>query len=158
MLLADCYVRRDEVALIVFKGQQAELVLPPTRSLVRAKRQLAALPGGGGTPLASALDLGAQVLTQLERRGCTPVFILLTDGRANVCRDGTTGRAPATEDAADAARALRLQTGARGMVIDTSPRPHRLARELAADLDALYLPLPNADAHRLQTAVAAATV
>ena len=51
LLLADCYVRRDEVALIAFRGRTAELILPPTRSLTRAKRSLAALPGGGGTPL-----------------------------------------------------------------------------------------------------------
>ena len=56
LLLADCYVRRDRVALIAFRGKTAELLLPPTRSLVRAKRSLAGLPGGGGTPLAAALD------------------------------------------------------------------------------------------------------
>ena len=56
LLLADCYVRRDEVAVIAFRGKGAELLLPPTRSLVRAKRALAGLPGGGGTPLAHALE------------------------------------------------------------------------------------------------------
>ena len=56
LLLADCYVRRDQVAVIAFRGRGAELLLPPTRSLVRAKRSLAALPGGGGTPLAAGLD------------------------------------------------------------------------------------------------------
>jgi magnesium chelatase subunit D len=54
LLLADCYVRRDRVALIAFRRKSAELLLPPTRSLVRAKRSLAALAAGGGTPLASA--------------------------------------------------------------------------------------------------------
>src|SRR6202012_5594833 len=55
LLLVDCYVRRDEGALIAFRGQAAELVLPPTRSLARAKRSLAALPGGGGAPLSAAI-------------------------------------------------------------------------------------------------------
>ncbi len=55
LLLADCYIRRDQVAVIAFRGRTAELLLPPTRSLVRAKRSLAGLPGGGGTPLASAI-------------------------------------------------------------------------------------------------------
>ena len=56
LLLADCYVRRDQVALLAFRGKEAELLLPPTRSLVRAKRSLAGLPGGGGTPLAAGID------------------------------------------------------------------------------------------------------
>jgi len=58
LLLADCYVRRDRVALITFRGTGAEVLLPPTRSLVRAKRSLAGLPGGGGTPLAAGIDAG----------------------------------------------------------------------------------------------------
>ena len=56
LLLADCYVRRDSVAVVGFRGRAAELLLPPTRSLVRAKRSLAELPGGGGTPLAAGFD------------------------------------------------------------------------------------------------------
>ncbi|EED32365.1 protoporphyrin IX Magnesium chelatase subunit ChlD [gamma proteobacterium NOR5-3] len=153
LLLADCYVRRDEVALIVFRGSGAELLLPPTRSLVRAKRSLSTLPGGGGTPLAAGIDATAELLEMLERRGATPAYVMLTDGRGNVCRDGTTGREPALADAMSAARNLRLCSSAAGMVIDTSPRPHRSAAELAQSLDALYLPLPNANASQLQAVV-----
>ena len=54
LLLAEAYVKRAYVALVAFRGTTAELLLPPTRSLVRAKRGLAGLPGGGGTPLAAA--------------------------------------------------------------------------------------------------------
>jgi magnesium chelatase subunit D len=153
LLLADCYVRRDEVALIAFRGDGAELLLPPTRSLVRAKRSLSALPGGGGTPLAAAIDATADLLEMLDRRGATAAYVMLTDGRGNVCRDGRTGREPALEDAMSAANHLRLRSTASGMVIDTSPRPHRSASNLAKALGALYLPLPNADAAQLQAAV-----
>jgi magnesium chelatase subunit D len=153
LLLADCYVRRDEVAMIAFRGDMAELILPPTRSLVRAKRSLSALPGGGGTPLAGAIDATAELLEVLERRGATPAYVMLTDGRANVCRDGSTGRAAAMDDAQSAAKALALRSDAAGMVIDTSPRPHRSASSLAEALGAHYVPLPNADAAQLQAAV-----
>jgi magnesium chelatase subunit D len=153
LLLADCYVRRDEVALIAFRGDGAELLLPPTRSLVRAKRSLSALPGGGGTPLAAAIDATADLLEMLDRRGATAAYVMLTDGRGNVCRDGRTGREPALADAMTAAGHLRLRSAASGMVIDTSPRPHRSASNLAEALGALYLPLPNADAAQLQAAV-----
>ena len=69
LLLADCYVRRDRVALVSFRGAGAELLLPPTRSLVAARRALTALPGGGGSPVAAGLELAARVASQLVRAG-----------------------------------------------------------------------------------------
>jgi magnesium chelatase subunit D len=66
LLLADCYVRRDRVAMLAFRGKGAELMLPPTRSLVRAKRSLAGLPGGGGTPLAAGMDAAARTRAGLR--------------------------------------------------------------------------------------------
>jgi len=152
LLLADCYVRRDQVALIAFRGQAAELLLPPTRSLVRAKRSLAALPGGGGTPLASGVDAAAMLSDLALRRGGTPTVIMLTDGRANIALDGTQGREQAFNEALEAAAALRV-AGVRCMVIDTSPRPHANAERLAEAMQGTYLPLPHADARTLSLAV-----
>jgi len=152
LLLADCYVRRDQVALIAFRGEQADVLLPPTRSLVRAKRNLASLPGGGATPLTSAIDAAVALADQIQRRGGTPSVVFLTDGRGNISRDGTRGREPAGSEALAAAAALR-EAGIRGMVIDTSPRPHPMAEQLAAAAGALYLPLPHANAQRLRQAV-----
>ncbi len=145
LLLADCYVRRDQVALIAFRGRAAELLLPPTRSLTRAKRSLSGLPGGGGTPLAAALDAAATLVNDLQRRGQAPLVVLLTDGRANVARDGAGGRERAQADALDAGRRLALLQ-APLLMIDTSPRPQREAAELAAALCGRYLPLPHAGA------------
>ena len=61
LLLADCYVRRDEVSLIAFRGTAAEMILPPTRSLLRAKKELAGLPGGGGNATGIRLGCGAGI-------------------------------------------------------------------------------------------------
>ncbi|MCX7071535.1 MAG: magnesium chelatase subunit D [Gammaproteobacteria bacterium] len=154
LLLADCYVRRDRVAVIGFRGASAELLLPPTRSLVRAKRSLAGLPGGGGTPLATALDAATELADAIRRRGETPGIVLLTDGRANIGRDGKPGRAQAEADASAAARRLAA-AGHATLFVDTSPRAQPAAAKLAAELRALYLPLPFADARSLSAAVKA---
>lgn len=154
LLLADCYVRRDQVALIAFRGTIAELLLPPTRSLARAKRSLAGLPGGGGTPLASALDAALLLADGVRRKGQTPSIVLLTDGRANIARDGAQGRERAGEDATKAAKALR-GAGFASVLVDTSPRPGPAGAALAADMGARYLPLPHADAAALSNAVRA---
>lgn len=165
LLLADCYVRRDRVALLAFRGHGAELVLPPTRSLVRAKRALAGLPGGGGTPLAQALDTAADLVDGLLRRGGTPVLVLLSDARANIARNGQPGREAATADALASARRLR-GLGLGMLVVDTAPGSVRgtagnagaspaAARLLADALGALYMPLPQVDAGRLSQAAKA---
>ena len=154
LLLADCYVRRDQVALVAFRGQVADVLLPPTRSLVRAKRSLAGLPGGGGTPLAAGLEVAAMLADAAARRGQTPVLVVLTDGRANIARDGRQGRGPGEEDALAAAKVI-AQAGLSTILVDTSPRPQRQAETLARTMRARYLPLPHADAQGLSTAVKA---
>jgi magnesium chelatase subunit D len=154
LLLAECYVRRDKVALIAFRGQGAELLLPPTRSLVRAKRCLGNLPGGGGTPLAAGIDAATALAEGVRRQGATPVVIVMTDGRANVGRGGKLGRAQAEADARSAAVAARA-AGVTAMLVDTSPRAQPAAGRLAADMGAFYLPLPSADAASLSRQVSA---
>jgi len=152
LLLAECYVRRDSVALIAFRGTNAEVILPPTRSLVRAKRSLAGLPGGGGTPLACALESACALADGVRRKGDTPVVVLLTDGRANVARDGSQGRERAEQDSLAAARRLR-EARLNAVLVDTSPRAQAQAQRLATEMGARYLPLPHADAALLSSAV-----
>ena len=155
LLLADCYVRRDQVALIAFRGRDAMLLLPPTGSLVRAKRCLAGLPGGGATPLAAGIDAAAALADAVRRRGRTPVITFLTDGRANIGRDGTGGRPKGEAEALESAKLLRA-TGIASLLVDTSPRPNPFARRLAEAMGAQYLPLPYADATALSRAVRSA--
>jgi magnesium chelatase subunit D len=155
LLLADCYVRRDEVALIAFRGKGAEVLLPPTHALARAKRSLSGLPGGGPTPLASGID-AARVMAESERRaGKLPLLVVLTDGGANVSRSGAPGRAAAGADAMAAAQGCRVQ-GLSALVVDTAPRPQKFVAALAGEMGARYLALPYADAGRLSAAVQAA--
>ncbi len=152
LLLADCYVRRDRVALIAFRGTAAEILLPPTGSLTRAKRSLAGLPGGGGTPLSAGIDAAVVLADQVRRRGDTPVLVLLTDGGANIGRDGAAGRARAREDAEASARAVRA-VGLAALLVDTAPRPDARARALAEAMRATYMPLPNGHPETLARAV-----
>lgn len=152
LLLSECYVRRDRVALVAFRGREAELLLSPTRSLVRAKRSLARLPGGGGTPLAAAIETATQLARSVQRAGSTPLLVFLTDGRANIARDGTAGRENAERDAHAAARILRASPiGA--LLVDTSPRPQAAAQQLAREMDARYAPLPHAGSAALRDVV-----
>lgn len=154
LLLADCYTRRDEVALIAFRGVGAEILLPPTRSLVRAKRCLARLPGGGGTPLAAGIAAAAGLADTARRKGQSAAIVFLTDGRANVDRNGEAGRDAAAADAVAAARQLRA-SGCTALLVDTSPRARAEARRIAGEMGAVYLPLPHADAMTVSRAVQA---
>jgi magnesium chelatase subunit D len=153
-LLGQCYVRRDEVALIAFRGKGANLLLAPTRSLTRVRRQLAQLPGGGGTPLASGIAEGMRAALQAQQRGASPVLVFLTDGEANVGLDGQGGRAGADADVESASKAMRLR-GLPSIVIDTSPRPNPKARKLSERLASRYIALPAADPAKLANVVRA---
>ncbi len=155
LLLAEAYVRRDHVALVTFRGASAEVLLPPTRSLVQAKRRLAGLPGGGGTPLAAGLRAALDVAEAARARGLTPALAVLTDGRANVGLDGVADRSAADADAARMARALAARR-IPALVIDMSPRPQPTLAELASAMRAEYRALPRADAKRLSASVASA--
>ena len=152
ILLAEAYSRRDHVALVAFRGMGAEVLLPPTRSLVQTKRRLSALAGGGGTPLAAGLKLAMELGDLARSKGMTPSVAVLTDGRANVCLAGEANRLAAAEDATAMARAIRIKAFS-GLVIDTGARPTKGLGELAAEMGSPYLPLPRADARSLSAAV-----
>lgn len=155
LLLAEAYVKRAQVALTAFRGTTAELLLPPTRSLARARRVLAALPGGGGTPLAAGLDAARTLAEAARAQGRTPFIVMLTDGRANIAGDGSMVRERAQADALTAATAI----GASGIAcafVDTSARPRPEGAAIAAAMGARYLPLPRADAAAMHAAVSAA--
>ncbi|WP_411291844.1 magnesium chelatase subunit D [Sphingorhabdus sp.] len=152
MMLAQAYVKRSQVALIAFRQSAAEILLPPTRSLTRARRALAALPGGGGTPLAAGLIAAGQLAESATRSGQTALIAVLTDGKGNVAMDGSANRTVAMEEANQAARNLAM-LGLSSIVIDISPRPREEAAALAAALNGRYLPLPQAQSAAMVAAI-----
>lgn len=154
LMLAGAYARRDHVALITFRGTKADVLLPPTRSLVQTKRRLAELPGGGATPLASGLTAAFTMAQTASRKGMTPTVITLTDGRANIALDGQPNRPRAASDAQNIARKL-ANGGIDALVIDTTLRPDRTLRALADTMRAKYIALPRTDAQSVSAAVSA---
>ncbi|PZQ18831.1 MAG: magnesium chelatase, partial [Sphingopyxis macrogoltabida] len=155
LLLAESYVKRAEVAVVAFRGTMAELLLPPTRSLARARRSLAELPGGGGTPLAAGLNAAREIAESARARGRTPFVVVLTDGRANIAADGSAAREAAERDAIAAAGAIGA-AGIASAFVDISARPRPEGARLAREMGARYLPLPRADAAAMHAAVTAA--
>ena len=151
LLLAEAYVKRAQVALIAFRGAGAELILPPTRSLTRARRALAELPGGGGTPLAAGLAMAGEVAALVRSKDRTPFVVVLTDGRGNIALDGTADAGAAKRDAEGAARAMK----APGVLIDISARPREEGRAIAALMGAKFVALPRGDAFGVRDAVRA---
>lgn len=152
LMLAQAYVTRSEVAVIAFRAEQAELLLPPTRSLTRARRALSELPGGGGTPLAMGLNAARECAEMVIKRGRSPSLVILTDGRANLDAAGQPGRRKAGEDAQSAAKAI-ARAGIEAIVIDISARAGPEGARLAEQMHARYLALPRADAGTLAGAI-----
>lgn len=152
LLLQQSYARRDSVCIVAFRGAKAQLLLPMTRSLVRAKRAMTGLPGGGGTPLALALKMACEQSIQLQRQGVTPILVVLSDGRANVTLQGLGGRVQAQADALLWVQQWR-QTGHRSLWIDTSIQPDPQVQNLADAMGASYMPMPQVQAQRMANAM-----
>lgn len=144
-LLERAYVNRDRVALMSFRGQSADLLLPPTGSVELLRRAVDHIPTGGGTPIAAALVAALEVAQQARRRGLqNVVLVLLTDARANIGLKAD--RAGVEEELRQVARTVAA-TGLKSLVIDTqrSYLSQGTARKLAAWLDGQYLYLPGAE-------------
>jgi magnesium chelatase subunit D len=146
-LLADAYLRRDRVALLTFRGDSAEVVLPPTASVELARTRLAELPTGGVTPLAEGITVALAISRRAATDGWPPLLVLVTDGRAT----GHKGAAERAEAAATDVAAANLDV----VVVDAEDGPTRLglARQLATTMGARYVHLDEMGARPLETAV-----
>lgn len=148
-VLRDAYERRDEVAVVTFAGENADVVLPPTDSVDLAARHLKSLPTGDRTPLPAGLQAADEVLARADPE--TAVVILVTDGRA------TAGTDRPTRDTREAAKALE-QRGAHVLVVDAGDGGRTsLVEDVVEAADGETVPLDALTPDRVDSAVQRAT-
>ena len=154
-LLTDAYQRRDEVAVIAFRGTSAQVLLAPTRSVERAEQALRTLPTGGRTPLPHALQLALETL-QLASANAPPLLVILSDGRANVALDAGAANSDPWRDTL-ALAALLAERAVPALVFDTESGYLRLGRaaQLAHALGAQCLTLEQLSADNLALTIRA---
>jgi magnesium chelatase subunit D len=155
-LLTQAYIHRDKVSLVTFRGESAEVALPPTNSVELLRRAVDQIPTGGGTPIAATLLRTMEIAEAARRKGFKNIcLVLLTDGRANI---GLRGNRQAVEQELQLLSLNLANQKIQSLVIDTqrSFLSHGPGENLAGWLGGRYLYLPNASADQLARAAVGA--
>lgn len=152
LMLADSYARRDFVSLISFRDTSAEILLPPTRSLVQTKKRLGSLMAGGGTPLATGLDAGIKLAQNCKRSGKMPSLAILTDGKANIDLDGLPNREKALSDSVLVSE-IGKKLDMKSVFIDCGKRPNNNLKSLATSMGGNYVSLPRTNATKISNLI-----
>jgi len=153
-LLIDAYQKRDRVAMVAFKGDRAEVLLPPTNSIELTYKLLEELPTGGKTPLSHGITLGYEVIESYFHKdpNIYPLFILISDGKANV---GLYGGKPVMESM-EIANVIRDDSRIRSVVIDVERAgmiSFGLACQLSVQMGARYFKIDDLKANNLLEAI-----
>ncbi len=153
-LLIDAYQKRDRVAMVAFRGDRAEVLLPPTTSIELTYKLLEELPTGGKTPLSHGITLGYEVIESYFHKDSNiyPLFILISDGKANV---SLYGGKPVAESM-EIANVIRDDSRIRSVVIDVEKAgmiSFGLARQLSIQMGARYFKIEDLKTNDLLEAI-----
>ena len=157
-VLGKAYQKRHRVGMITFRGEAAEIILPPTTSLTRAVKCLKKLPTGGATPFADGLMKAWRMIKseRLKDPLIRPLLVVLSDGEANVCYEQQRSPAEAAEELLTIAD-LVGQDRISSLTIDTRPlyQPSPAMKRLADALGGGYHHISELKADGVIRAVAA---
>jgi magnesium chelatase subunit D len=157
-LLKEAYLHRDRVALISFRGEEAEVLLSHTRSVELGRRMVDAMPAGGATPIAKGVLRSIEVARLAQSRDRQQTLLLLfTDGRANVSASGERQRSKIEEELRRLGAALQRE-GIASVVVDTRSKfvSSGEGQSLAEVLGGRYVYLPRADSDSIHDCISEA--
>lgn len=145
-MLKDSYVKRDKVSLVLFRGNEAQMILPPTNSVERAYKLLEEIQTGGKTPLNSGLYKGFEIIQKELRKDETikPMFVVISDGKGNVT---TNKDKKAKEEMIEIAKGISEVRQIKSLVIDVEKKGGMMtfdrSKLLAENMDADYIALED---------------
>lgn len=173
-LLTEAYQSRDQICLIPFQGNEADVLLPPTKSIAMAKKRLEQMPCGGGSPLAHALQMASLTGLNAQKSGDVGkvVVVMISDGRANVplcnslgeefdpeadedSKDGKPSRKYLKEEVLACAKQMGVLSGFNLLCVDTENKfiSTGMAKDIANAAMGKYHQLPKADGKSIASVV-----